>query len=161
MREVEIRVNGILHRISVEDNEILLDTLRNRLGITSVKAACWRGECGLCTVLLNGKPIKSCMALAVEADGSEILTAAGLYYDERAKKLMESFVTHGAMQCGFCTPAFVTTAHSVLSSNPDADDQEIDEKLKGLICRCGTYFQIREAIKSARTFYKDGSSRTI
>lgn len=157
MIKINIKVNGVLQDVEVEENELLLDTLRQRLGITSVKAACWRGECGLCTVLIDGKPVKSCMKLSVEADGSEIVTASGLYYDERARKLMESFVKSGAMQCGFCTPAFITTAHSVLVSNPDADDREIDEKLKGLICRCGTYFQIREAIKKARSFYKNKS----
>ncbi|MDP8023321.1 MAG: (2Fe-2S)-binding protein [Nitrososphaeria archaeon] len=161
MKEIRINVNGVFRHLIVEDNEILLDTLRTRLGITSVKAACWRGECGLCTVLIDNKPMKSCMLLSVEVDGSEILTAEGLYNNKRARVLMESFVKHGAMQCGFCTPAFVTTAHSVLSSNPDADDQEISEKLKGVICRCGTYFQIKEAVKSARAFYKDGSPETF
>ena len=161
MKEIKINVNGVIRSVMVEDNEILLDTLRNKLGITSVKAACWRGECGLCTVLIGNKPVKSCMVLSVEADGSEILTAEGIYNDKRARQLMESFVKHGAMQCGFCTPAFVITAHSVLSSNPDADEHEISEKLKGVICRCGTYFQIKEAVKTARAFYKGSSSEKI
>ncbi len=99
------------------------------------------------------------MVLTVEADDSDIVTAEGLYNDERAKKLMESFVVHGALQCGFCTPAFVITAHSVLLFTPEADDREINENLKSVICRCGTYFQIKEAVKSAREFYKNGSSK--
>ncbi|MFP3131150.1 MAG: 2Fe-2S iron-sulfur cluster-binding protein, partial [Nitrososphaeria archaeon] len=109
MKEIKLKVDGVIMKVNVDDNEILLDVLRNKLGIRSVKAACWRGECGLCTVLLNGIPIKSCMMLAIEAEDQEIITAEGLYSDERARKLMDSFVRHGAMQCGFCTPAFIVT----------------------------------------------------
>ncbi|MGC8568627.1 MAG: (2Fe-2S)-binding protein [Nitrososphaeria archaeon] len=156
MKDVTITVNGTKYYLTVNDNELLLDTLRTRLGITSVKAACWRGECGLCTVLLNGKPVKSCMVLTVEADGSEITTAEGLYHDPRARKLMDSFVKHGAMQCGFCTPAFVVASHSLLLRNPMADDREISESLKGIVCRCGTYFQIRAAVKDAAKSYVNG-----
>lgn len=154
MREITLKVNGTVRSVQVEDNEILLDTLRNKLGVTSVKAACWRGECGLCTVLLDGVPVKSCMVLSAEADGSEVITAEGLLQDERAKGLMSSFVEKGAMQCGFCTPAFVVASHHLLLKNPDLTDEEVNEGLKGIICRCGTYFQIRSAVKEARKFYK-------
>ncbi len=153
MKEIKLKVDGVIMKVNIDDNEILLDVLRNKLGIRSVKAACWRGECGLCTVLLNGIPVKSCMMLAIEADGQEIITAQGLYSDERARKLMDSFVKHGAMQCGFCTPAFILTSHYILNKYPDADDEKINEGLKSLICRCGTYFQIKEAIKEAKKYY--------
>jgi len=154
MKTISLKVNGMAKEITIEDNELLLNVLREKLGITSVKAACWRGECGLCTVLLDGIPVKSCMTLAVEADGKEVITAEGLYFDEKAKKLMESFVKHGAMQCGFCTPAFVVTSHYVLTKNPEIDGEELKKELNGVICRCGTYYQIYEAVKDAEKYYK-------
>ncbi|MCL4343708.1 MAG: (2Fe-2S)-binding protein [Nitrososphaerota archaeon] len=155
MRTITITVNGLSREATVEDNELLLNVLRDKLGVTSVKAACWRGECGLCTVLLNGLPVKSCMTLAVEADGKEVVTAEGLYSDERARKLQESFVEHGAMQCGFCTPAFVVTSHYVLSRDPEIDGEDLKRELSGVICRCGTYYQIYDAVRDARKYYKD------
>lgn len=154
MRTITLTVNGLSREVSVDDNELLLNVLREKLGVTSVKAACWRGECGLCTVLLNGVPVKSCMTLAVEADGKEVVTAEGLYSDERARKLQESFVEHGAMQCGFCTPAFVVTSHYVLSKDPEIDGEELRKELSGVICRCGTYYQIYDAVRDARKYYK-------
>jgi len=154
LRTITMMVNGLSREVNVDDNELLLNVLRDKLGVTSVKAACWRGECGLCTVLLNGVPVKSCMTLAVEADGKEVLTAEGLYSDERARKLQESFVEHGAMQCGFCTPAFVVTSHYVLSKNPEIEGEELKKELSGVICRCGTYYQLYDAVKDARKYYK-------
>jgi len=154
LRTITMMVNGLSREVNVDDNELLLNVLRDKLGVTSVKAACWRGECGLCTVLLNGVPVKSCMTLAVEADGKEVVTAEGLYSDERARKLQESFVEHGAMQCGFCTPAFVVTSHYVLSKNPEIEGEELKKELSGVICRCGTYYQIYDAVKDARKYYK-------
>jgi len=154
-RTVSFVINGHRRAVEIEDNELLLDVIRDRLEVRSVKAACWRGECGLCTALVNGRPVKTCMMLAADADGSEIVTAEGLPEDGRAlSPLQESFVEHGAMQCGFCTPAFVVTAHYLLSRNPDATDEEIKEGLNGLICRCGTYYQILEAVKGAARGYR-------
>ena len=155
MRTITTTANGLSREATVEDNELLLNVLRDKLGVTSVKAACWRGECGLCTVLLNGLPVKSCMTLAVEADGKEVVTAEGLYSDERARKLQESFVEHGAMQCGFCTPAFVVTSHYVLSRDPEIDGEDLKKELSGVICRCGTYYQIYDAVRDARKYYKE------
>ncbi|MGC8662098.1 MAG: (2Fe-2S)-binding protein [Nitrososphaeria archaeon] len=155
MRTITLTVNGLSREVGVEDNELLLNVLRDKLGVTSVKAACWRGECGLCTVLLNGVPVKSCMTLAVEAEGKEVVTAEGLYSDEQARKLQESFVEHGAMQCGFCTPAFVVTSHYVLSKDPDIDGDDLRKELSGVICRCGTYYQIYDAVRDARKYYKE------
>ncbi|MDG6930186.1 MAG: (2Fe-2S)-binding protein [Nitrososphaerota archaeon] len=154
MRTITLTVNGLSKEVSVNDNEVLLNVLRDKLGVTSVKAACWKGECGLCTVLLNGLPVKSCMTLAVEADGKEVITAEGLYSDDRAKKLQESFVKHGALQCGFCTPAFIVTSHHVLSKEPDIDGEDLKKELSGIICRCGTYYQIYDAVRDARKYYK-------
>lgn len=154
MRWITLTVNRSSRRVEVGDNELLLDTLRDKLKVKSVKAACWRGECGLCTVLLNGRLVKSCLVLAVEVDGAEILTAEGLAKDGELTPIQRAFMEHGALQCGFCTPAFVLASHHLLTQNPNPSDEEIKEKLSGLICRCGTYNEIIEAIKDASKYYR-------
>ncbi|MCJ7456198.1 (2Fe-2S)-binding protein [Candidatus Bathyarchaeota archaeon] len=143
---ISIKVNGVDRKVTIKDNELLLDVIRDKVGVKSVKAGCWRGECGLCTVLLDGKPVKSCLVLAVEADGREVETAEGLAPEGQLSPLQKIFVEKAAMQCGFCTPSFVLTAHYLLSVNPDPTESEIRDYLSGHICRCGTYKQIIEAI---------------
>jgi carbon-monoxide dehydrogenase small subunit len=149
MVELRIRVNGEDKRLDVRPNETLLDVLRNRLNLKSVKAACWRGECGLCTVLLDGKPVKSCLVLAAEVDGSEITTVEGLGLEGRLSAIQRAFVEKGAIQCGFCTPAFVLVAESLSKLNPALTEAEIREAISGVLCRCTGYKQIVEAILSA------------
>jgi len=162
MREVEIRVNGHTRRRSVKDNELLLDLLRERLEVKSVKAACWRGECGLCTVLLNGQLVKSCLVLAVEVGGSEVRTVEGISEDGELTPIQKAFVDHGASQCGFCTPAFVLATHELLERNPSPGENEVVEALSGLVCRCGTYNQIREAVSAvSRSYEKRRTSRKV
>ena len=143
---INFRVNGVDRKAEIKDNELLLDVIRDKAGVKSVKAGCWRGECGLCTVLLEGKPVKSCLVLAIEADGKDVLTAEGLAPEGQLSPIQKAFVEKGAMQCGFCTPSFVLTAHHLLQTNPDPTEQEIKEYLSGHICRCGTYKQMIEAI---------------
>ena len=143
---LNFRVNGVDRKVEIKDNELLLDVIRDKAGVKSVKAGCWRGECGLCTVLLEGKPVKSCLVLAIEADGKDVLTAEGLAPEGQLSPIQKAFVEKGAMQCGFCTPSFVLTAHHLLQVNPDPTEQEIKEYLSGHICRCGTYKQMVEAI---------------
>ncbi len=143
---INIKINGVDRKLEIKDNELLLDVIRDKAGVKSVKAGCWRGECGLCTVLLDGKPVKSCLVLAVEADGGDIRTAEGLAPEGQLSPIQELFVEKGAMQCGFCTPSFVLTAHYLLSVNPNPTESEIREYLSGHICRCGTYKQMIEAI---------------
>jgi len=145
-RVISIKVNGVDRKVRIKDNELLLDVIRDKVGVKSVKASCWRGECGICTVLLDEKPVKSCLVLAVEAEGREVKTAEGLAPDGQLSLLQKIFVEKGAMQCGFCTPSFVLTAHYLLSVNPDPTESEIRDYLSGHICRCGTYKQIIEAI---------------
>jgi len=144
--EISVRVNGRLRRRVVKDNELLLDFLRDRLEVRSVKAACWRGECGLCTVLLGGGLVKSCLVLAVEADGKEVKTVEGITQDGELAPIQKAFIEHGAAQCGFCTPAWVLATHELLRTNPHPSDAELTEAVGGLVCRCGTYNQIREAV---------------
>lgn len=152
---ITLTVNGQKREVEVNPNETLLDVLRNKLGVKSVKAGCWRGECGICTVIMNGKPVKSCLVLAAEADGAEITTIEGLMKDGRISPLQKAFIEYGAIQCGFCTPGFLLTAHWLLSKNPDVTRKEVVEALNGLICRCTGYEQIIEAILAAAKYYKN------
>ncbi len=155
MATITLKVNNVVRRVEVEDNEILLDVLREKLHVKSVKAACWRGECGLCTVMLNGKPVKSCLVLAVEADGSEIVTAEGLSgRPGELAPIQKAFIEHAALQCGFCTPAFVVVAHYLLTkTRGKVEREEVKEYLSGLICRCTGYKQIIDAVMDARKHY--------
>jgi carbon-monoxide dehydrogenase small subunit len=146
VREISVRVNGITWRRLVKDNELLLDFLRDRLEVRSVKAACWRGECGLCTVKLGDSLVKSCLVLAVESDGKDVTTVEGISLQGELAPIQRAFVEHGAAQCGFCTPAWVLATHELLLSNPHPSEAELAEATSGLICRCGTYNQIREAV---------------
>ena len=146
MREISVTVNGRARKRIIKDNELLLDFLRDKLEVRSVKAACWRGECGLCTVMLDGHLVKSCLVLAVEADGREVRTVEGITSDGELAPIQKAFVAHGAAQCGFCTPAWVLATHELLRTNPHPSDADLVEATSGLICRCGTYNQIREAV---------------
>lgn len=146
MREITVKVNGHERKRLVKDNELLLDFLRERLEVRSVKAACWRGECGLCTVKLDDHLVKSCLVLAVEADGREVETVEGISAEGELAPIQKAFVSHGAAQCGFCTPAWILATHELLQENPHPSDADLVEATSGLICRCGTYNQIREAV---------------
>jgi len=164
MKECEVKVNGHVRRKEVKDNELLLDLLRERFEVKSVKAACWRGECGLCTVLLNGQLVKSCLVLAVEAAGGEVVTVEGVGEegdDGGLTTIQRAFMEHGASQCGFCTPAFVLTIHELLGRNPSPTESEVTEALSGLVCRCGTYNQIREAIVAVKSYDKRRVSKKL
>ena len=157
MREIAVKVNGQFRRREVKDNELLLDFLRDRLEVRSVKAACWRGECGLCTVRLGDDLVKSCLVLAVEADGKELKTVEGISDDGELAPIQKAFVSHGAAQCGFCTPAWVLTTHELLRKNPHPSEAELTEATSGLVCRCGTYNQIREAVAEVSQGDKDSA----
>jgi len=161
MREIAVKVNGTERRRSIKDNELLLDFLRERLEVRSVKAACWRGECGLCTLLLNGHLVKSCLVLAVEADGGEVKTVEGITEDGELAPVQKAFVSHGAAQCGFCTPAWVLATHELLKANPHPSDAELVEATSGLVCRCGTYNQIREAVAEVAEAKQRHSKETL
>ncbi len=154
VRNITLIVNGVKREVEIEDNELLLDVLREKLKVKSVKAACWRGECGACTILLNGEPVKSCIVLAAEADGSEITTVEGLIKDGELSPIQRAFIENGALQCGFCTPAFTLFCHYILSTRPDITEEELREELSGIICRCGTYKQIIRAVMQAKKHYK-------
>jgi xanthine dehydrogenase YagT iron-sulfur-binding subunit len=136
---IELRINGVKHRLSVEPRVTLLHALRDHLGLTGTKLVCDRGACGACTVHLDGKPITSCMILAVDARGHEIATIEGLGTPDRMHPIQQSFMEHDALQCGFCTPGMVMSVAAELKRNPAATLDEIRRAVAGNTCRCGTY----------------------
>ena len=146
---IELRVNGELCEAEVWEGESLLYALRERLGFPGSKNACEQGECGSCSVLLDGKLVCSCLVLAAQAEGHDVVTVEGLAEDGRLHRVQEAFVATGAVQCGFCTPGFVVAAADLLERNPDPTDDEIREELSGNLCRCTGYAKIFEAVRLA------------
>ncbi len=147
--KISLTVNGERYEVEVEANRTLLQLLREDLDLTGTKQACERGDCGLCTVLLDGVPTKSCMVLAVEVDGREVTTVEGLARGEELIPLQRAFIEHGAVQCGFCTPAFIVAGEALLKRNPSPTEEEIKEAVGGILCRCTGYRQIIDAILDA------------
>lgn len=145
-RLITLEVNGEQREVAVEPDQTLLEVLREDLGLTGTKKACNQGECGACTVLLDGKPVSSCLVLAVRAHGKAVVTVEGLAENGRLHPLQEAFVTHGAVQCGFCTPGMLLVAKALLDTNPHPTAQEIEQAIAGNICRCTGYVKIIEAI---------------
>jgi aerobic-type carbon monoxide dehydrogenase small subunit (CoxS/CutS family) len=144
---IRLTVNGQDYQIQVEPEWTLNYLIHDKLGFTSPKMFCDRGACGSCTVIMNGRPILSCMSLAIECDGKKIETAEGIA--DSGHPLIETYVKHHCMQCGYCTPGFVTTAKALLDRNPNPSEEEIVEALGGNLCRCGTYPQHPKAISEA------------
>lgn len=145
-RLIQLRVNGELHEVMVAPWKTLLQVIRGDIGLTGAKEACGTGECGACTVLVNGKPVNSCLVLAVEAQGKDILTIEGLAPGDKLHPLQDAFIKHGAIQCGFCTPGMLLSAKALLDDNPQPTEEEIREAISGNLCRCTGYNKIVEAI---------------
>jgi aerobic-type carbon monoxide dehydrogenase small subunit (CoxS/CutS family) len=148
MRSINLVVNGRARALEVAVHHTLLDALRDELNLTGTKECCLVGECGACTVIVDGRIVDSCLMLAVEADGAEIRTVEGLAEDGQLSPLQQAFLDKGAVQCGFCTPGQLMAAHSLLDGNSNPSLDEIQEGLAGNLCRCGCYYQITEAIQS-------------
>lgn len=142
-------VNGKRYSLEVESDRSLLDVVREDLNLTGIKKGCDKGDCGACTVLLNGKPVNSCMVLAVQADGKEITTIEGVARDGKLDPIQVAFIKHGAVQCGFCTPGMILTAWALLRENREPMREEIQKAISGNLCRCTGYVQIIDAIQSA------------
>ena len=149
MKKIKCTVNGQPETIEIEPGETLLEMLRNRLGLTGVKRGCEVGECGACTVLVDNEPIDSCIYLAALADGKEILTIEGLSKEDELSILQQCFIDEGAVQCGFCTPGFILSAHALLLKNPHPTAEEIKKGLSGNLCRCTGYQNIVRAVQKA------------
>ncbi len=147
--KIEFTLNGVRKRVQVEPNELLLNVLREKLYMTGTKYGCGIGECGACTVLLDGEPVLSCLVLAADVDGREVTTIEGLARGEELDEVQKAFVEEGAVQCGFCTPGFIITAKSLLMENPNPSEEEVREYIKGNLCRCTGYMNIVKAILRA------------
>lgn len=145
---VRFSVNGQEHEITVPSNQLLLDALRDRLGLTGTKRGCDEGVCGACTVLMDGEPVNSCLTLAVEADGHSITTIEGLARDGQFHPLQEAFIQHGAVQCGYCTAGMLLTSKALLDRNSNPSEEDVRSALNGNLCRCTGYVKIVEAIRS-------------
>ena len=148
-RLIELTVNGRPRAIEVAVHHTLLDVLRDDLGLTGTKECCLVGECGACTVLIDGRSVDSCLVLAVEADGTEVTTVEGLASDGRLHPLQQAFLDEGAAQCGFCIPGQLMAARALLDQNPHPTRAEVEEGLAGNLCRCAGYQQIIEAVLAA------------
>jgi len=147
--QISFTVNGAPEIALVHSHITLLAFLREQLGLTGTKNGCATGECGACTVLLNGEPVNACMVLAVEIDGAEVITVEGLARDGPLEPLQQAFIEHTGTQCGFCTPGTLIAARALLNRNPDPTEAEIKDALRGNLCRCTGYVRIIEAIKDA------------
>jgi carbon-monoxide dehydrogenase small subunit len=146
---IRLRVNGEEHDVIVRSNQTLVEVLRENLELTGTKEGCGEGACGACTVLLNGKAVRSCLTLAIEAQGKEIMTIEGLVSDGELHPVQKAFIEHGAIQCGFCTPAMILTTKALLDENPGPTEEEARRAISGVVCRCTGYAKIVEAIMAA------------
>ena len=146
---ITLNVNGDAKTVLVKGNAILTNVLRDQLDLTGTKKGCELGDCGSCTVLLDGKPVDSCLMLAVEADGREITTIEGVAANGRLDAIQESMINHAAVQCGYCTPGMVLSAKALLTRNPHPAEQEVREAIAGNLCRCTGYVHIVEAVLAA------------
>ena len=146
---ITLVVNGEQERLSVPANMTLLELLRQELVLTGTKNGCSAGECGACTVLMNGEPVNACMVLAAEADGTEVVTVEGLVHDGQLDLVQQEFMDEGAVQCGFCTPGMLISARALLTRTPHPTDEQIRVALVGNLCRCTGYTRIVQAIQKA------------
>jgi carbon-monoxide dehydrogenase small subunit len=146
---ITVTINGELEVVEVPAHWTLLQMLRDKLALTGTKNGCAGGECGACTVLLNGGPVNSCMVLGVECDGAEVTTVEGLSKDGRLDPVQQAIIDTGGVQCGFCTPGVLISARALLDRNPNPSEEEIMESLVGNLCRCTGYVRIIEGIKEA------------
>jgi len=149
MSIIKLKVNGKVYEVEVDPTESLADVLRNKLGLLGVRISCNEGECGACTVLINNKPVTSCLMLAMQAEGKEIVTIEGLGDTDNLHPIQEAFIEEQGFQCGFCTPGVILSTKALLDRNPNPSSSEIAEALSGHICRCGAYAHIIRSVKKA------------
>lgn len=153
---IQVTINGRLYEEDVEPRLLLAHFLRENIGLTGTHVGCVVGECGACSVLLDGKVVKACLHFAVQADGREVTTVEGLAKNGELNQVQEAFVKHYAFQCGYCTPGMVMTSYALLRTNPDPSEEEIRKALAGNLCMCTGYVQIVEAVKDAAKGMKNG-----
>jgi carbon-monoxide dehydrogenase small subunit len=149
LHEIVLLVNSRAYTLNVESDALLIDILRDQLGLTGTKKGCGTGDCGACTIIMDGKAVTSCMILAVSAEGKTITTIEGLEQNGKLHPIQTAFIEHGAIQCGFCTPGMILTAKTLLDNNPNPTEAEIRTGIAGNLCRCTGYTKIVEAIQAA------------
>jgi carbon-monoxide dehydrogenase small subunit len=149
MKQIQITVNGKTHELHVKPWETLLEVIRDDLGLTGTKEGCGLGECGACTVIMDGNTVNACLVLAPEADGKEVTTIEGLAQGDKLSPIQEAFMEQGGLQCGFCTPGIILSTKALLDENPSPTDEEIRRGIAGNFCRCTGYTKIFESIKAA------------
>lgn len=154
---ITLTVNGEVHTLAVKPNTTLLNLLRDELDLTGTKKGCEVGDCGSCTVLLNGKAVNSCLVLALEADGCEVTTIEGVAKGEELDPVQRAFIEHGAVQCGYCTPGMILSAKELLARNPKPSEPEVREAIAGNLCRCTGYVNIVKAILAASQALSENS----
>ena len=150
LKELRFRVNGRPYALLVKPKTLLVDVLRDELNLTGTKTGCQSGYCGVCTVILDGKPVKSCSILALQANGKEVLTIEGLADGDKLHPIQQAFIDYFAFQCGYCTPGMILSAKALLDWNPDPTEDEIREALRGNLCRCTGYVKIIDAVLAAK-----------
>ena len=149
MKEIQLKVNGKDYSLNIDENARLIDLLRDELGLLGTKEGCGEGECGACTVIMEGETVTSCLVMAFQAHGSEILTIEGLEEDGKPHPIQQAFIDAGAVQCGFCTPGMILSAKALLDKNPNPTREEIREGISGNLCRCTGYNKIVDAVELA------------
>jgi carbon-monoxide dehydrogenase small subunit len=157
IHKINVKINGGLEQVEVASNTTLLTMLRDKLAMTGTKNGCAAGECGACTILMNGEPVNSCMVLAVEADGAELVTVEGLAHEGELDLVQKTIIDKGGVQCGFCTPGILISTKALLTRNPHPTEVEIREALVGNLCRCTGYVRIVEAVKAAAEQQKEAA----
>ncbi|MBC8253800.1 MAG: (2Fe-2S)-binding protein [Ardenticatenia bacterium] len=146
---ITVTVNGETELVDISSNMTLLQMLRDKLALTGTKNGCAAGECGACTVIMNGEPVNSCMVLAVECDGAQVTTVEGLAHGDQLDPVQEAIIAQGGVQCGYCTPGVLMSAKALLERNPNPSDYEIRDALVGNLCRCTGYLSIIDGVKDA------------
>jgi carbon-monoxide dehydrogenase small subunit len=162
VKKLRVKVNGSWREVEARPDRILLDLLREDLGLTGTKKGCEKGECGACTVIMNGKAVLTCLIPALKADGAEILTVEGLALKDRIHPLQQAFWEEGAVQCGYCTPGMLLAAKAFLDENPEPSVEDVKEAISGNLCRCTGYTKIIRAIQAAsEKICKEGGMRAV
>jgi len=149
LHRITVTVNGEVELVDVPSHMTLLQMLREKLALTGTKNGCAAGECGACTVMMNGEPVNSCMVLAVECDGAELTTVEGLAHDGQLDPVQQAIIEAGGVQCGFCTPGVLISSRALLNRNPNPSEFDVRDALVGNLCRCTGYFRIIEGVKKA------------
>lgn len=156
MKKIELKVNGTVHKVEIEEDMRLIDVLRDKLGLMGTKEGCGEGECGACTIIMDGETVASCLVMAFQAEGKEILTIEGLSKGEKIHPIQQAFLDEGAVQCGFCIPGMVLSAKALLDKNSSPNRDEIREAISGNLCRCTGYNKIVNAVEKAAKDIKGG-----